>query len=184
VTDAPAAPPIEDPDQPVRFMNEMVSIEYQIVTSPVARRFAKRLKDGVISGHKCPSCGMVFVPPRGYCPMCVIETDESHEVEVESRGTLTAFTILTPIQYYGQTEKEDYALASILLDGASGTVGQQRIGEIPVDKIRTGMRVEGVWAPVEERELAERAALGGAFKYWKPTGEPDVPHAEFADHVL
>ena len=58
MTDAPAAPPIEDPNAPVRFMNELVSIEYQIVTKPVARRFAKRLKEGAITGHKCPSCAI------------------------------------------------------------------------------------------------------------------------------
>ena len=27
-------------------------------------------------------------------------------------------------------------------------------------------------------------ALGGAFKYWRPTGEPDVPHEQFKEHVL
>lgn len=175
---------VDDEDGPVRFMSELVSLVYDTVPSPVARRFGARLRDGVIIGHKCPSCAMVYVPPRGYCPLCVIETGEEHEVEVTDRGTVTTFTVITPIQYYGQDERDDYVLASILLDGASGTVGQQRIGELEVARVHTGMRVEGVWAPAEERHAAERGGLSGAFTHWRPTGEPDVPHAEFEEHVL
>ena len=50
--------------------------------------------------------------------------------------------------------------------------------------IRTGMRVEGVWAAPEERKPEDRAALGGSFTYFRPTGEPDVPRTEFEEHVL
>ena len=82
---------------------------------------------GAILGQRCPSCSLVFVPPRAFCPMCTVAMGEEHEVEVADRGMVTSFTILTPIQYHGQQEREDYALASILLDGADGTVGQQRL---------------------------------------------------------
>ena len=72
-------------------------------------------------------------------------------MELADPGTVTAFTVLTPIQYHGQKEREDYALASVLIDGANGTVGQQRLTDVPLDQIRTGMRVEAVWVPEEER---------------------------------
>ena len=175
---------VEEEDGPVRFMSELVSLVYDASPSRTARRFAERLREGVIAGHKCPACGMVYVPPRGYCPLCVVETGDADEVTVADRGTVTTFTAITPIQYYGQEERNEYVIASILLDGASGTVGQQRIGDIAIEKVRTGMRVEGVWSPAEERHAVERGGLSGAITHWRPTGEPDVPYAEFEDHVL
>ena len=49
-------------------------------------------------------------------------TDDD-EVEVSDHGTVTGFTIITPVAYYGQTETEPFVYASVLLDGV---VGQPR----------------------------------------------------------
>ena len=178
---------VEEADGPVRFMQEHIALDYVQRVSPIAARFAEQLTSGRIVGQRCPQCGLVFVPPRTFCPMCVVAMGPEHEVTVADRGTLTSFTVLTPIQYHGQKEREDYALASILLDGADGTVGQQRIVELPVEQVRTGLRVEAVWAPEEER-----AGDGGSIYYgfgsaitgWRPTGEPDVDASHFKDHIL
>ena len=167
----------------VQFMQQMVSLDYAIRVSPVNARFTERLVDGVITGHKCPSCGKVYVPPKGFCPLCVVITGQADEVEVADRGTVTSFTVITPIQYYGQKERDDYVLANILLDGASSTIGQQRIGEVPIDQVRMGMRVQAVWAPKEDR-VVEGRGWGGAFATWKPTGEPDVDREHYKEHML
>ena len=170
-----------------RFMDQMVDLEYRVVGSPTAKRFAESMNDGKIIGHKCPSCGKVYVPPKGYCPMCVVETGDKDEVQIKDQGTVASFTILTPIQYRGQQEKDDYALAQILMDGASGTVGQQRIAGIPVSEVRMGMRVKAVWTPAEERETDNDPrgwGLGTAIKHWEPNGEPDAPFETFKDHML
>jgi uncharacterized OB-fold protein len=109
------------------------------------------------------------------------------EVELAHSGTVTSFTVLTPIQYHGQQEREDYALANVLIDGADGTVGQQRLVDVPLDKVRMGMRVEAVWAPPDERsgQAGDRGyGFGNAIRGWRPTGEPDVAPDEFAEHVL
>jgi uncharacterized OB-fold protein len=119
--------------------------------------------------------------------MCTVAMGEHDEVELADRGTITSFTILTPIQYHGQQERLDYALASVLLDGADGTVGQQRLTDVPLDEIRMGMRVEAVWAPQEERadDPGDRGyGFGNAIRGWRPTGEADVSPDEFAEHVL
>lgn len=168
---------------PVRFMQHVVSLEYAVAVSPVARRFGEHLRSGRVVGRKCPSCGLVYVPPRGFCPLCVVATTEEHETEVADRGTVTSFTVLTPIQYYGQKEREDYVLASVLLDGADSTVGQQRIGGLPTDEVRLGLRVQAVWAPEEDRK-ADGRGFGSAVNEWNPTGEPDLPRSAFAEHVL
>jgi uncharacterized OB-fold protein len=171
---------------PVQFMQQMVSLEYKIRTAPVTVRFTEQLTKGLITGHKCPQCGLVYVPPKGFCPICVVTTDERNEVQVGDKGTVTSFTVLTPIQYYGQQERDEYALASILLDGADGTVGQQRLTEVELDKVRMGMRVEAVWAPESERGEGDARGwgFGAAITGWRPSGEPDVAKADYGEHVL
>ena len=58
--------------EPVQFMSQMTAVEYKLPeTSLLARHIAEAIADGRIIGHKCPQCGQVYVPPRGYCPLCV-----------------------------------------------------------------------------------------------------------------
>jgi uncharacterized protein len=175
--------------EPVQFMEQMVSVEYPAPQpTQVSRHFAAELAGGRIVGHKCPRCGKVYVPPRGYCPTCVVATTDADEVEVADRGTVTTFSVITPIQYQGQEETDDYVLATILLDGADMTVGQQRLDGIPIDDVHSGMRVEAVWAPEDERKDAAgpgpAGGLGGAVTGWRPTDEPDTPLEHYAEHIL
>jgi uncharacterized OB-fold protein len=169
--------------EPVQFASQKVDLDYKIVTSPVARRFEEQMRAGRITGHKCPVCGRVYVPPKGFCPMDSVITDESNEVEVRDAGTVTSFTVITPIQYQGQEEKEEYVLANILLDGASGTVGQQRIEGIAHNEVRMGMRVKAVWGGNDD-EGSRGWGLTGAIKHWEPSGEPDEPKEKYQEHVL
>ncbi|HEX8802622.1 MAG TPA: Zn-ribbon domain-containing OB-fold protein [Acidimicrobiales bacterium] len=174
-------------DGPVRFMRQVISLDYVARPSPVGRRFAGGLAAGRITGHRCPECARVYVPPKGFCPICVVETGVADEVDVSDVGTVTAWTVLTPIQYHGQTEREDYALASILLDGADGTVGQQRLVDAALDDIRMGMRVRAVWADPSERDAdvdARGYGFGSAVRGFRPTGEPDADRSAYAEHVL
>ena len=172
---------IEDDDGPVRFMRQMVSLDYIAHPSPLGREFTRRLGAHEITGHKCPSCGLVYAPPQGFCGLCVVLTDASHEVLVADRGTITSFTVITPIQYYGQEEREDYVLANILLDGADSNIGQQRLGGIANADVRSGLRVAAVWR--EEIDPGGQG-FGAAIEHWQPTGEPDVDPADFAEHLL
>ncbi|HEX2578740.1 MAG TPA: OB-fold domain-containing protein [Aquihabitans sp.] len=185
MTDQTASPPQADDGGPVRFMPQLISLDYTVRTNPVAQAFGDALAEGRISGHRCPSCELVYVPPKGFCPICTIPTSAADEVEVADRGIVTSWTVLTPIQYTGQKERADYALASLLLEGADGTIGQQRLVDVPLDEIRQGLRVEAVWAPPGEREPDDRGyGLGSAVTGWRATGEPDAPAADFEKHTL
>ena len=168
------------------FMQQVVKVEYDMQPTPLQRHYGKQMAKRRIIAHKCPECDLVYVPPRGYCPICVVETSEEHEVEIEPKGTITTFTVVNPIQYQGQQEKDVYVLASILLDGASMTIGQQRIGEIPPDEVRTGMRVEAEWASDADGDGGggRNAMMGSGIAHWGPSGEPDVPLEKFKDHIL
>ncbi len=91
------------------------------------------------------------------------------------RGTVTTFTVVEPVQYQGQHEKSPYVVAAILLDGAGVALGQQRLGEIDPEDVRTGMRVEVEWA---------EPGAGSPIKHWGPNGEPDVPRDQLQEHIL
>lgn len=170
--------------EPVTMMAQRIEIEYHTPVSPLQRRFDERLADGVITGQRCPVCTKVYVPPKGFCPICSVLTPE--EIEVGDRGVVTSFTVIVPIQYPGQTETEEYVLANVLLDGADSTIGQQRIEGIPHDEVRTGMRVRAEWSHGGERagESAGRLGFSAAIPSWAPTGEPDAQSDEFAEHVF
>src|SRR5262249_56977805 len=84
---------------PVQFMSHFTTVEYRVPDpSPLNVYFAEQLATGRIVGHKCPECGKVYMPPRGYCPLCVVETSKKDEVDVADRGTVTTFSIITPLQ--------------------------------------------------------------------------------------
>ena len=172
--------------EPVTFMKQMVSLEYKIRPTALQLDYGRKLRRGLIVGHRCPECALVYSPPTGFCSICVVPTAAADEVELADRGTVTAFTIVDPIQYRGQQEREVYALASILLDGASGTLGQQRLGEVPLEDVRMGMRVQADWLPESERKGGgfQQGGLGGAIRHWKPSGEPDTPLEDFAEHII
>ncbi len=175
-------------DERVAFMQQKVDLDYKIVTSPVHRRFDAQMREGRIIGHKCPKCGLVYVPPKGFCPLCSVVTGESDEVEVKDTATITSFTVITPIQYQGQKEKEEYVLANLLLDGADSSIGQQRIEDVAHDQVRMGMRVKAVWSSPEERSEEGGGMRGwgltSAVKHWVPSGEPDAPRETYREHVL
>ncbi len=172
--------------EPVRFMQQVISLDYVTKVSPVSRAFGRALLEGRIVGHRCPQCSLVYVPPRGFCPICVVETTDADEVPVADRGVVTSWTVLTPIQYHGQTERHDYALASILLDAADGTIGQQRLTDVPLDRIRMGLRVAAVWAADADRETADARGygFGSAITGFAPSGEPDADRALYEKHTL
>jgi len=174
-------PKAEPPDDgTVRMMDYFMELESHEPLCPVVSRYADELLQGRIIAHKCPSCGLVYAPPRGYCPICVVETTDKDEVVLSDRGVITNYTVVTPVQYYGQHETEPFVRASILLDGVGGMMNLQDVIDIPVADVHVGQRVEAVWKPDGERiidDVSNRSWGGaeGCIVGWRPTGEPDVP---------
>ncbi|MFJ4537092.1 Zn-ribbon domain-containing OB-fold protein [Streptomyces tibetensis] len=112
-------------------------------------------------GERCPSCRKVYVPPRGACPTCGVATIE--QVEVGPRGTVTTFCIVN-IKARNLDIEVPYVYAHIALDGA-GLALHGRIGGIPYDEVRMGLRVEPVWTE------------GARYPdHYRPTGEPDADY--------
>jgi uncharacterized OB-fold protein len=170
-------------------MEHLVSLTYEEELTPILERYVDALIDGRIVGHKCPQCGRVYVPGKGYCPLCVVPTGEKDEIQVADTGTVTGFTIITPVAYYGQKETEPFVYASVLLDGASSNLGGQDIIGIPHDQVRSGLRVKAVWKPKEKRSadgVSNRGwgGVGSAIEAFEPSGEPDMDREKFQEHIF
>jgi uncharacterized OB-fold protein len=170
-------------------MEHLVSLTYHERLTPNLNRFVDNLLEGRIIGHKCPSCGRVYVPGKGYCPLCVVATTDKDEVELTDRGTVTGFTIITPVAYYGQKATEPFVYASVLLDGADTPLGGQDVIGIPHEDIRMGLRVKAVWKPREERTaegISNRGwgGISGVVSAFEPTGEPDAGSDVYKEHIF
>ncbi|MFJ5550938.1 OB-fold domain-containing protein [Streptomyces sp. NPDC093225] len=117
-------------------------------------------------GERCPSCHKVYVPPRGACPTCGVATTD--RVEVGPAGTVTTFCIVN-IKAKNLDIEVPYVYAHIALDGA-GLALHGRIGGIPYDQVRMGLRVEPVWTE------------GGRHPdHYRPTGEPDADYDAYKE---
>ncbi|MGW0881964.1 Zn-ribbon domain-containing OB-fold protein [Streptomyces sp. NPDC002671] len=117
-------------------------------------------------GERCPACRKVYVPPRGACPTCGVATAE--QVEVGPRGTVTTFCIVN-IKAKNLDIEVPYVYAHIALDGADLAL-HARIGGIPYDEVRMGLRVEPVWT--------QGARHPG---HYRPTGEPDADYDTYKE---
>jgi uncharacterized protein len=170
-------------------MEHLVSLTYHERLTPNLNRFVDNLIDGRIVGHKCPSCRRVYVPPKGYCPLCVVPTSDQDEVEVADSGTVTGFTVITPVAYYGQKETQPFVYAAVLLDGADTPLGGQDIVGVSHDQLRMGLRVNAVWAPRSERSaegISNRGwgGLGKIITAFEATGEPDATEEIYREHIF
>jgi len=170
-------------------MEHLVSLTYRERLTPSLNRFVDRILEGELIGHRCPSCARVYVPPKGYCPLCVLTTSAEDEVQVSDRGILTGFTIITPVAYYGQQATDPFIYASVLLDGASTPVGGQDITGLAHDQIHTGMRVRAVWRPPGKRKvegITNRGwgGLDAVIESFEATGEPDAAPEAYKEHLF
>lgn len=163
-----------DEAKPVTNIKTPMHLAFRYTAGEATSRFLRGIGQGKILGQRCPSCRKVYVPPRGSCPRCAVPTTD--EVELSDKGTITTFAIVRV-----PSENIDlplpFASVHVLLDG-SDIPFFSVVQECPVDEIRIGMRVEAVWVPKEEF-----APTLSSIRYFKPSGEPDVPFEKLAEHL-
>ncbi|MFG2617534.1 Zn-ribbon domain-containing OB-fold protein [Streptomyces sp. NPDC048507] len=119
-------------------------------------------------GERCPSCHKVYVPPRGACPTCGVATTD--RVEVGPAGTVTTYCIVN-IKAKNLDIEVPYVYAHIALDGADLAL-HGRIGGIPYDQVRMGLRVEPVWSDGASHP-----------DHYRPTGEPDADYDAYKELI-
>ena len=170
----------------VEQTEQRISLSYSEPLHPHRARWARGLLEGRFIGQRSPVSGKVYIPSKGYDMLERVRLTEADDVEVASTGTVVSYTVITPVQYYGQKETEPTIRASILLDGADQPLGQQDIKTIPIGEFRSGLRVRAVWKPKAERSVLDVdnrwGGTGAVIERWEPSGEPDVPFEKIQEH--
>lgn len=153
---------------PVTLLTAPARLDYTYAPGRAQSRYLQELSAHRIVGERCPSCRKVYVPPRGACPTCGVATDT--QVEVGPRGTVTTFCIVN-IKARNLDIEVPYVYAHIALDGADLAL-HARIGGIPYDRVRMGLRVEPVWSG--DSRFPD---------HYRPTGEPDADYDSYKELV-
>jgi len=173
-------------DEPVTRMDYDATITYRNPVPPSAVRAVDASREHRILGNRCPVCERTYSGGRGYCPIDAIELGPETEVDLAHTGTITNFSIITPIPYPGQTETEPFVRAFVLLDDADVILVYQPVVELPAAEVRVGQRVSAVWAsPAEEDD--EYGGMGGNYGSligWMPTGEPDIDDPDLVNRIF
>ena len=172
---APAASePVPLPGEETGTLITPVRLHYQHSASAEESRYLRALAEGKVIGQRCPSCGKVYVPPRGACPTCGVPT--ATDVELADTGTVTTFCVVN-VPFQGQRVPVPYVAASVLLDGADIPFQHLILG-CDAEDVRMGMRVRAVWRPREEwGTTAENIS------HFEPSGEPDALYESYAHHL-
>ncbi|WP_405640800.1 Zn-ribbon domain-containing OB-fold protein [Streptomyces sp. NBC_00019] len=153
-------------EDPVTGIVAAARLDYVYSPGRAQTAYINALSERRNVGERCPSCRKVYVPPRGACPTCGLATSE--QVEVGPGGTVTTFCIVN-IKAKNLDIEVPYVYGHIALDGA-GLALHGRIGGIPYDQVRMGLRVEPVWTE------------GGRFPdHYRPTGEPDADYETYKE---
>ncbi|MGC5564126.1 Zn-ribbon domain-containing OB-fold protein [Streptomyces sp. FR-108] len=155
-------------EEPVTGIVAPARLDYTYSPGRAQTAYIQALAERRVVGERCPSCRKVYVPPRGACPTCGVATSE--RVEVGPRGTVTTYCIVN-IKAKNLDIEVPYVYAHIALDGADLAL-HGRIGGIPYDQVRMGLRVEPVWSDG-----------GGHPDHYRPTGEPDADYETYKELV-
>ena len=138
---------IEMKDGPT--LNTLKTERFMIVHRPHANmfnhsygkvsRFFEGLLEGKLMGTKCPTCGLVYCPPRAHCfnPKCRLE--ETKWTELPKKGTIHSYTIMA-IAWPSMAHLQPLVGAMIRIDGAN-TCLPMTMRDIDPEKVNIGLKV-------------------------------------------
>lgn len=129
------------------------NLKYSWDNGVALSRYLAELKNGKIIAKKCNKCNRIMLPPRMFCELCWVPTDEW--VYVKDTGVINTFSI-SYINWDASRigkDQDPYIPAVIEIDGASPGMGiMHLIGGVKPEKVKIGMKVKAVWKKPEERE--------------------------------
>ncbi len=121
-------------------------------------RFLIELRDNQkITGTRCGSCNRVHVPAMSICDQCFKPVNEW--VELAGKGTLASYAVVHKSEQ-AHPVPAPFAYGIIKLDGAD-TALCHLLGEVALDKIEMGMRVEPVFRDERKGSILD-------IRYFKP----------------
>lgn len=105
-------------------------------------RFFREIKENArLVASQCPRCGTRHIPPKLYCPDCMVETSEY--VPVPETGVVETFTVLHR-DLEDRPLSEPQIVAFIAFPGFSGGL-IHLLGEVDPEEVEVGMEVQPVW---------------------------------------
>ncbi|HIE16891.1 MAG TPA: Zn-ribbon domain-containing OB-fold protein [Dehalococcoidia bacterium] len=144
-------------DEPL-VVEGKLEIPFKYYAGAQASKFFIELRDNKkILGVKCPRCDKVYFPPRTTCTWCFSRLDEL--VELGTRGELLSYTVV----HYSEPVhpvKAPFVYGVVKLDGADTGLAHL-IGEVNLDELKIGMRVEAVFKKEREGNILD-------IEYFKP----------------
>jgi uncharacterized OB-fold protein len=140
-------------------------LQYNFTAGRAPARFLSQIKNGVLTGQRCPACNNVYCPPRGSCAACGVATQD--EVELTGKATVQSFTIVN-IPIPGNPIAPPYIIANLVADGANISF-IHLMSECVNEEVHMGQRVSAVWKPKDEWGYAM-----DNIRYFKPIDEADV----------
>ena len=151
----------------IRIHDSRIRLRYRWWVGESGGRFYKELvENSGIWGTRCPLCERVYVPPKRNCPKCF---SRMHEwIEVSHTGNLMTYTMVHYSVPHIQPHEPPFALGIIRLDGADTGI-THLLGEVDLDEIRVGMKVQAVFRDTREGNLMD-------IKYFRPMTVKDIPH--------
>jgi hypothetical protein len=168
--------------EPITMMEYHASVTYVTPVTSNEIRANAAIDEGKFLGLRCPQCGRTYTGGKGYCPIDAIEFTTDDEVDLPQTGTITNYTIITPVQYPGQTETEPFPRVHVLLDGVDVVLGYQPLIDYPNDQIHVGMRVAAVWASEAEKGQPNPMGMGNLIG-WIPNGEADSDDPNLVNRI-
>ena len=136
---------------PVTTIESLVSLDYERPLTLASRQYLAAIREGRILGHRCPSCGRIFTPPKGYCPICTVQTGEADEIELSPTGTLVGFSILNPDSLH--QGDDSVVRGTVQLDGSDVTLTGE-LTDVAPDDAHPGIRLRAVFADLSALEGA------------------------------
>jgi uncharacterized OB-fold protein len=98
--------------------------------------------------RECEDCGLVFYPPRTYCPDCLGET---HAIEAEGRGTVFSYTVTSALQDWPE---DDLPVVVAYVELAEGPRMLTNVRNCDPDAVTVGMAVEVAFVDTENPDVS------------------------------
>ncbi len=106
-------------------------------------RFLREIRDNErLMGTYCPTCDVLYMPPRLYCENCFTEMTEWEEVP--NKGVIETYTVAF-VDERGERLEAPVVWAMVRFPGVKG--GLLNRVDLPEEDIDIGMEVEAVFKP-------------------------------------
>jgi uncharacterized protein len=132
-----------------------VELKYSWSAGKAISRFLTGLRDGELWGRRCTGCERTMIPPRMYCELCFRPTDEWVRLQDAGRVVTYSVSYVNADASRRREGEEPIVVAVVEIEGASPMMGMLHLlGEVSLEGLAVGMRVEAVWKPKGERRGA------------------------------